>query len=78
MNKLAKKKTFALLVDKPKKIQAITKPAYIETSKVSHGGMSDMSKMNFEKEMQKQQLKGQRILSSQKDKKIHALDTIIE
>jgi hypothetical protein len=78
MNKPVKKKTLVSPTDKSKKIQAIAKTDRIEISKVSHGGMSDIVKMNFEKEMQKQQLKGQRILHSQKDRKIHALDTIIE
>ena len=78
MNKPAKKKALILPIDKSKKIQAIAKPARIEISKVSHGWMSDMTKINFEKEMERKRVKNQRILNSKEDKKIHALNTIIE
>lgn len=56
----------------------IKQPTWAEISKASVKGTSETIKMNFEKEMQNKQFKNQRILNSKEDKKVHALNTIIE
>lgn len=56
----------------------IKHPTLAGISRDSQRGMGEIAKRHHAEEMQRRQFKNQRILNSKEDKKIHALNTIIE